>query len=71
MDNFLLIDFLIKLFYAVITLIVFWAVLRFRDKLIKTPFSHAMERIKEDGTASAIYYAGTAIAVAIVISSFF
>ena len=71
MNEFLAIDFLIKLFYALITLVMFFAVLRYRDKVIGIKFKESFKRIEKDGKALAIYFGSTSIAVAIIISSFF
>lgn len=71
MDTFLFIDFIIKLFYALVTLVMFFIVLRYRDRLIGIKFKEAFTEVKKDGKALSIYYGSTAIAAAIIISSFF
>lgn len=72
MENFLLMDLVIKLFYAVITLGLFWVILRFRDRLTGvTNFKNSFKGVQNDSKAYAIYLGLTAIAVAIVISGFF
>jgi multisubunit Na+/H+ antiporter MnhG subunit len=72
MESFLLMDFVIKMFYALVTLVVFWVVLRTRDKLTGViNFKDNFERVKNDSKAYANYLGLTAIAVAIIISRFF
>ena len=71
MENFLIMDFGIKLFYALVALVCMYIVLRGRDKLIGLDFKENFKGIKDDPQALALYLGLTGIGVAIVISSFF
>lgn len=71
MDNFLLLDFIIKMFYAVLALFVMWMVLRLRDRLTGVDFKEKFKGVADDPKAYAVYLGGTAIAVAELISTFF
>ncbi|MFV0561905.1 hypothetical protein [Malaciobacter mytili] len=71
MDKFLLMDFLIKLFYALVTLGFIWMTARLSDKMIGLDFKTEFEKVRHDSKALGIYFAGRLIAIAIIVSSFF
>ncbi len=71
MDSFLLVDFLIKMFYAMVTLVFVWMVARLSDKMIGLNFKYEFEKVRHDSKALAIYFGMRIVAISIVVSSFF
>ncbi len=71
MENFLMMDLVIKLFYALITLGFVWGVARLSDKQIGINFKEEFSKVKEDEKALGIYFGFRLVAISIIISSFF
>lgn len=71
MDNFLIMDFWLKLFYALLTLVFVWMIARLSDKQIGISFKDEFEKVKNDSKALGIYFGSRLIAISIIISSFF
>lgn len=69
--DFLVTDFLIKLFYAFVTLAFLAIVARLADKLVGFNFKTEFQKVRDDAKALAIYLAGRAVAIALIVSSFF
>jgi hypothetical protein len=69
MDSFLLLDFIIKLFYVVVALIIMVLFLRWFDKLVGINFKASFTKVLEDGKAFSIYIGLRFIGISILISS--
>ena len=69
MENFLLVDFVIKLFYIVMALIVMRLLLRWFDKVVGIEFKESFKKVSQDGKAFALYIGLRFIGISILISS--
>ncbi len=71
MENFLMMDFVIKMFYAFLTLVFVFLVARLSDKQIGINFKEEFSKVKKDEKALGIYFGFRLVAISIIISSFF
>lgn len=69
MDTFLFFDFLIKLFYVIVALIIMVAALRAFDKYIGVDFKDSFKKVLQDEKAFSLYIGLRFIGVSILISS--